>query len=245
MENNNMIKTFSGDIANHWEDKSKYIYKIKGNDNKIISLINNHIKEKSKILEIGFGTGKLIKQIDDLFCSIDIVGVEANSDMFHSVKNRDFRNEVSLYNCGIKEYISIIEEKKFDIIILKQVLHHLENRKQIISLLNNILSVEGRIFIMTPNEKYQKTVIPFETNKDCLGRISYEMMIDYLEGSQLVMEYYEPTHCEAYFKNLHNYFTYLYSIGTLQKIYNYESSYEYVLKFIEKFHNLFVVLQVN
>ncbi len=53
------------------------------------------------------------------------------------------------------------------------------------------------------------------------------------------MEEIEHVNTVAKFSSLYEYFMFLYSIGSLQKIFNYKGEYEYALKLISIYRNLF------
>ena len=52
---------FSGNIAESWEQKSRYIGSIDGNDNMMIPMIKEYVTSAKKFLEVGCGTGELLK----------------------------------------------------------------------------------------------------------------------------------------------------------------------------------------
>lgn len=44
---------------------------------------------------------------------------------------------------------------------MKQVLHHIVSREQVLKKLAGYLNPNGVIIIMTPNDGYQKSILPF------------------------------------------------------------------------------------
>lgn len=86
------------------------------------------------------------------------------------------------------------------------------------------------VIIMTPNEGYQNSIIPFNREKDVLGRINDAMMLEYISDLPLQVEEIKHVNTIARFSSLYEYFMFLYLIGSLQKIFNYREEYEYDLE---------------
>lgn len=144
---------FSGNIAEEWEQKSQYIESIEGNDNMMIPTIEKHLAPLVNILEIGCGTGKLLSQIDSLISDITLTGIEMSSDMISQIDKSKFQNQIQLINSSIEDFTT---NETYDIIVMKQVFHHIVSRKSVLEKLGNHLKEDGVIIIMTPNEGYQK-----------------------------------------------------------------------------------------
>lgn len=236
---------FSGTVAEEWEKKSKHIISLEGNDNMIIPVIRKHITPTSKILEVGCGTGKLLKEIDSLSSGISLTGVEMSLDMLQQIKTDEFRNTVCLINSSIEDFST---KEAYDIIVMKQVLHHVVSRKTVLEKLSAHLTSNGVVIIMTPNEGYQANILPFKEKDDLLGRISDSMISEYIQGLPLQVEETHHISSVAKFSSTYEYFMFLYSIGSLQKIFNYKPEYEYALKLIGIFENVLKrenVLSVN
>lgn len=122
---------------------------------------------------------------------------------------------------------------------MKQVLHHVVLKKLVLEKLSKYLTPTGVIIIMTPNEGYQNSIIPFNREKDVLGRINDAMMLEYISDLPLRVEEIKHVNTIARFSSLYEYFMFLYSIGSLQKIFNYREEYEYALELITVFKRLF------
>lgn len=237
MFNSSDVQTvFSGNIAEEWERKSQYIESIEGDDNMMVPTIKNHLVPLANVLEIGCGTGKLLSQIDNLTSNIALTGIEMSSDMIGQIDKSKFKNSIQLINSSIEDFTT---NESYDIIVMKQVLHHIASRKSVLKKLGSHLKEGGVIIIMTPNEGYQKGILPFNNNDDLLGRISDLMINEYIEELPLQVEKIEHVNTVAKFSSLYEYFMFLYSIGSLQKIFDYKGEYEYALKLITIYKNLF------
>lgn len=127
-DSSDVQSVFSGNIAEEWEKKSRYINSLNGNDNMMIPTIKKYITSTSKILEVGCGTGKLLSQIDALTFGIELTGVEMSSDMLQQIDTLRFKNPVRLINDSVENFI---DDNKYDIIVMKQVLYHVQNQPMI------------------------------------------------------------------------------------------------------------------
>lgn len=134
---------------------------------------------------------------------------------------------------------NFIDDNKYDIIVMKQVLHHIVSREQVLKKLAGYLNPNGVIIIMTPNDGYQKSILPFNPITDLLGRIDDSMIYEYIKDLPLQVVEIQHVNSLATFNSLYEYFMFLYAIGSLQKIFNYKGEYEYALKLITVFKNLF------
>lgn len=235
-DSSDVQSVFSGNIAEEWEKKSRYINSLNGNDNMMIPTIKKYITSTSKILEVGCGTGKLLSQIDALTFGIELTGVEMSSDMLQQIDTLRFKNPVRLINDSVENFI---DDNKYDIIVMKQVLHHIVSREQVLKKLAGYLNPNGVIIIMTPNDGYQKSILPFNPITDLLGRIDDSMIYEYIKDLPLQVVEIQHVNSLATFNSLYEYFMFLYAIGSLQKIFNYKGEYEYALKLITVFKNLF------
>ena len=82
----------------------------------VIPTIKKYITSTSKILEVGFVTGKLLSQIDALTFGIELTGVEMSSDMLQQIDTLRFKNPVRLINDSVENFI---DDNKYDIIVMK------------------------------------------------------------------------------------------------------------------------------
>lgn len=210
--------SFSNNIAINWKNKSNYIYKTEGQLKKFLDFLKNTIYDNTNILEVGCGIGKNLIYIDKNYTLNKLVGIDISNDMLRQI-NYNFKNYTELINTDILNYNS---NDKFNFIILKQVFHHLINKKAVIKFLENLLLSNGKIILMFPNEKYNSNNITYEGENDILGRIEYKNFKRYISNTNLNITTYETDYGKFIFKNIKNYINFLYSIGSLQKIYNYD-----------------------
>lgn len=221
------------EVGRTWEDKNKWIYQIQGNDNKVISILEKYVKSYMKILDVGCGSGKLLRQLSQKNNTLDLTGIEPSSKM------QEFQNKFASSICIIQDDIEECSlDKKYDVIILKQVLHHIVDKVKVIKKLANMLSERGILLIMVPFEEYQATVIEFQEH-DLLGRFNHEAIFQLCDQAELVVKEVDVSKASIIFQNQYCYFKFMQSIGSLQKIFGYsEEVYRPVENFIEIFKKL-------
>jgi 2-polyprenyl-3-methyl-5-hydroxy-6-metoxy-1,4-benzoquinol methylase len=105
---------------------------------KIVSKFSN-VKE---VLEIGYGNGNFLGWCKQK--NINIYGIETDIDLLRRAK----KNKFSVFNS-----IERIKSKKFDLIVLFDVLEHIPQNKIInfMKQLNCLLKINGHIVIRVPN----------------------------------------------------------------------------------------------
>ena len=112
---------------------------------KEVRLFGKLNKGAKKLLDVGCSWGKYIKDMHD-YGGFSVIGVEFNKKMCSVGQNKlglDIRHG------------NLIEQKfddnSFDIIVLSHVIEHLYNPKEVIKEIYRILSLNGLVFIKTPN----------------------------------------------------------------------------------------------
>lgn len=104
------------------------------------------------IVDIGCGTGKMLKKIDSSFSACHLMGLDISNDMISLSQNRIFNgnNMVSFVNNDFMEYNF---KDYYDIIIFSYVLHHMDNPIEALRKAKDMLSEDGKIIFSVPGEK--------------------------------------------------------------------------------------------
>ncbi len=98
---------------------------------------------KGKILDIGCGTGELLKKFKNN--GWDAIGIEPDSDAREFAKTK---NKIEVFDLNELEKFG---DKKFDVISMWHVLEHVPNPNQRIDIIKKILKPGGIIIIAVPN----------------------------------------------------------------------------------------------
>ncbi len=105
-------------------------------------MLENLLGNKGKLLDIGAGTGDLLKQA--LTMGWEVVGVEPN---------KNARVKAQQKGIEVKEDWSTIPEKAFDVITLWHVLEHLPELEDSIGQIHKLLKPKGILVVAVPNFK--------------------------------------------------------------------------------------------
>ncbi|MFH1047620.1 MAG: methyltransferase domain-containing protein [Patescibacteria group bacterium] len=85
----------------------------------------NNLAEGQKVLDIGCGNGVLDKAIADNIERISVVGIELNEKNVEWAKKNSVHPNITFINADVLTYAL---KEKFDVVILSNVLEHIERR---------------------------------------------------------------------------------------------------------------------
>jgi len=115
-------------------------------------IIKKYLKSKQCALEIGFGQGELLYWLSDRFEKVD--GVEIDKDMYKSASRYvKKRKNIRIFNKDIFDYLNKKKKRNYDLIIINEVLEHIEKEKilQLLILCYESLASKGLVLIRTPS----------------------------------------------------------------------------------------------
>lgn len=133
------------------------IQSIKQNDpNSTIATVLNSITPHSKILELGCANGYITKYLkEELFCEVSII----------EINKQDYQEALQYAVDGFcgdlntMEWYEYFKTKQFDYIIIMDVLEHLINPLQVLSLLKFLIVQNGKIIFSIPNICHNDIII--------------------------------------------------------------------------------------
>jgi SAM-dependent methyltransferase len=109
------------------------------------SILKKIRKQKISVLDVGGGTGwlsSLVRTADERICSTQIVDIDAGT------KTLAEKNGHLYYQGTLEDFES---DKRFDLILMLNLIEHVQNPYDIIQKAARLLSKEGIILIKTPN----------------------------------------------------------------------------------------------
>lgn len=121
--------------------------------NKRLNLINKYIKKEDKVLEIGCGSGNILK----LISSKNVYGLDISPKMVEFCKKTiPFGNFIA----GDAENLPY-ENNYFDKVIISEVLYYLPDLEKALEEANRVLKKDGLLIITSLNKKYNfvKTLV--------------------------------------------------------------------------------------
>ena len=115
-----------------------------------------------RILDIGCATGVNGHYLKDKKIAALVVGIEIDSDMAAQAKN--FLDDVIIGNIEDINILDKIEERKFDYILIGDVLEHLKDPWSLINRLAIMLDINGKFIISVPNIQHVELFISVYIN---------------------------------------------------------------------------------
>ncbi|MFH1235992.1 MAG: class I SAM-dependent methyltransferase [Parcubacteria group bacterium] len=142
----------------------------------IYDLIGQEIHSESNILDIGCGTGGLIRKVCQLNKKGKITGVESVAEMAERARERNVNNSnVEIINTSIESFQAI---DQYNIVFCVNVFHHLENPKEILTKIRSLLASDGLFVYLDPF-------------RDNIIRLAWEYLSKYLFFREPYIKYYQ------------------------------------------------------
>lgn len=107
----------------------------------------NLVKNGSNVLEIGCSTGYFSEKLVQKNCRVWAVEIDKEAALIAQQ-----RKNVKVLNCDVRQITDYMStNKKFDVILLADILEHLEDPLGVLIQLKKYLSRDGKILISLPN----------------------------------------------------------------------------------------------
>jgi len=110
--------------------------------NTIISIINSH--NNTRILEVGCGTGQLTKNIASSCLYSVFDAIDQSTEMLVLAKNKPL-SSVNLHHCRIEDFEP---GYKYDTIVTRNVLHHVDNISVALRQCSSLLNDSGKLIVV-------------------------------------------------------------------------------------------------
>ena len=139
---------------------TKYDFKLDLDTKNSISIIVEHIKDNTKILEFGSANGRLTKYLsENKNCIVDIVEISKES----GTDAKRFANKALIGeiegNIENYKWMEILKNEKYDYIIFADVLEHLYDPWKVLAKSKRFLKDDGSILISIPNIAHNSIII--------------------------------------------------------------------------------------
>ena len=164
-------RVFAGYVAKGWDTKGKLIVRMEGNDNIVYERIKKCGFDGMNLLDVGCATGRLLQFVNGKFKNCALTGIDVSSDMLEIAQKKCWtgQNRVGFILNDFMEYD--FSGNVYDIIILKFVLHHMQDETGAIRKAVELLSPGGHLIVYVPGSRHFKEVLGLvDSEEDCLGR---------------------------------------------------------------------------
>ena len=146
----------------------------------IYSLIDD--KKVSNILEIGSGTGILLKELSRIFSEKTFHGLDPHQRGFYNyekISKKISNNNLLIFNDKLETFSS---NESYDLIFSFNVFEHLEDQKIYIKKIDNLLKKDGKSVILCPNYDFPYEphfIIPIIYNKNITYKFFKKKITDH------------------------------------------------------------------
>lgn len=144
MKQENLIKknkNFFNSVADHYDNKLLKSWFLKALQ-KTIELID--IKENSRILDLGCGTGNLLKILEDENKNLMLFGIDISEKMLKIAAAKLKKSKLILNSA---ENINF-KENFLDIVFSTEAFHHFSNYNLIMKNIHKILKKDGKLIVL-------------------------------------------------------------------------------------------------
>jgi len=215
---------FAGRVATGWDTKGELISEMEGNDNIVYKWLESNLVDGMCLLDVGCATGRLIQKVVKYNKNVFLYGIDVSRDMTSRAEAK-FKTPNSNVTFITDEFLEHdFGSVKFDVIVFKFTLHHIENKEQALQKAEKLLNKGGRLIIYTPGSKHFEELFQYDKNKqDILGRESEEQLKNMLKCLDMEINVIQTCKFKMRFKNFDNLLCFLKSTGNYQRIMNYEN----------------------
>lgn len=108
------------------------------------------LTDKSRLLDVGCGTGYLLIKAREQSLKASLTGVDFSMEMLEKAKQKLKGKNAKLYQADILEFM---EEKDFDVITTADAFHHFTEPEKSIMKMSSLLKKGGKLIVMDINFK--------------------------------------------------------------------------------------------
>ena len=109
-----------------------------------------------KILDIGCGTGQLIKEISDQYNKVNYLGIDVAENMIEVAKKNNKGKNVKFKTSSIESFES---NEKYDIIICTHAFPYFPNKQEMIKKMAGLCNKKGQVIIVNSSTNSLKDLI--------------------------------------------------------------------------------------
>ena len=109
-----------------------------------------------KILDIGCGTGQLIKEISDQYTKVNYLGIDVAENMIEVAKKNNKGKNVKFKTSSIESFES---NEKYDIIICTHAFPYFPNKQEMIKKMAGLCNKKGQVIIVNSSTNSLKDLI--------------------------------------------------------------------------------------
>ena len=109
-----------------------------------------------KILDIGCGTGQLIKEISEHYSTVRYLGIDVAKNMIDIARRSNNGERIEFKNVSIDDFVC---EEKFDIIICTHAFPYFPHKNEAMNKISSLCQKGGRVIIVNSSTNNLKDLI--------------------------------------------------------------------------------------
>jgi SAM-dependent methyltransferase len=151
--------------------------KIIGDDRMFDKIVGNHVPPGSSVVDLGCGDGKFARRLCEVCRPRLLVAVDlARAMITRAARELDVAKDVTIVSVISDAAALALPSAMADIVILRQLLHHVPEPKTVIAEAGRVLRTGGELMVLVPGPGYLAAWDPFEGahDHDGIGRFSAE-----------------------------------------------------------------------
>lgn len=140
---------------------------------------------KLQILEVGCGTGQLIKEISEQYPKVHYLGIDVAENMVEIAEKDNAGESVSFEHCPVEDFVS---EEKYDVIICTHAFPYFPEKEEVLKKMAELCKKNGRVIIANSSTNSLKDLLINFGLKATTSRAKYlsiEEMKKLFEGAGL------------------------------------------------------------
>ncbi len=219
--------------ANTWDMKKNLIMSKHGETRRLYQLLKDIIKKNDYVLDMGCGTGKVTKHILNEYPHAHVFSADISLNMLKNLNNKIANGNCLLMDGERNSFCDNV----FDVVAAQQFLHHTASPSLVLNEIYRITKTNGHFLLLTVGDEHHKNVFPYEgigMLQDPFGRVSKEEIIHLLEKSHFIVDQVIADFFQFEFLSFDYYVDFIYSIGSLHKIYQYNEPPATVRSYLRK-----------
>jgi ubiquinone/menaquinone biosynthesis C-methylase UbiE len=140
-----MKKDYWNKLAKKYDLRSKRYHKMY---NKLISLLRLELSQKDIVLDIGTGTGEIPLSLSSEVKEFQ--GIDLSNSMINIAKEKILKSKITNVSFSVQNSYNLQSKNdKFNVVIIANLLHIVNNPEKVIKEANRILKNKGKLIIAT------------------------------------------------------------------------------------------------
>lgn len=142
-----------------------------------------------EILDMGCGNGNITISLAGF--DYNILGVDSDPDSIKNAKSKNIFPNAEFKNCSADK---LSKDRRFDVVILSEVVEHLDNPAEILKLTKQLLKSDGMLLVSIPNGRSVEELIRRFTSSSNAGKAIKLLVRKYIVKKENIQSMADSPH---------------------------------------------------